>query len=130
MSGAGIPDIALDGAADLRLAVVASRWHDTVCEALLAGALRHVVVLQAGRELRQSASRFNLGRFSRHFHCLPLTRTAPPHVLPATVAASSIRLKRGPEPLLKPLSNQSGICFIAVNHNKKEMPVAGCLTLR
>ena len=40
MSGAGIPDIALDGAADLRLAVVASRWHDTVCEALLAGALR------------------------------------------------------------------------------------------
>ena len=40
MSGAGIPDIALDGDADLRLAVVASRWHDTVCEALLAGALR------------------------------------------------------------------------------------------
>ncbi|TWS18235.1 6,7-dimethyl-8-ribityllumazine synthase [Tsukamurella asaccharolytica] len=40
MSGAGIPDIQLEDAADLRLAVVASRWHDTVCEALLAGALR------------------------------------------------------------------------------------------
>ncbi len=40
MSGAGIPDITLDGAADLRLAIVASRWHDTVCEALLAGARR------------------------------------------------------------------------------------------
>lgn len=40
MSGAGIPDIALDGTADLRLAIVASRWHDTVCEALLAGAVR------------------------------------------------------------------------------------------
>ncbi|MCS3782156.1 6,7-dimethyl-8-ribityllumazine synthase [Tsukamurella ocularis] len=40
MSGAGIPDITLHGAADLRLAIVASRWHDTVCEALLAGALR------------------------------------------------------------------------------------------
>ncbi|KXO89448.1 6,7-dimethyl-8-ribityllumazine synthase [Tsukamurella pseudospumae] len=40
MSGAGIPDITLDGAADLRLAIVASRWHDTVCEALLAGAVR------------------------------------------------------------------------------------------
>lgn len=40
MSGAGIPDIALDGAQDLKLAIVASRWHDTVCEALLAGAKR------------------------------------------------------------------------------------------
>ncbi|MET9326960.1 6,7-dimethyl-8-ribityllumazine synthase [Tsukamurella sp. NPDC003166] len=40
MSGAGIPDITLDGAADLRLAIVASRWHDTVCAALLAGAIR------------------------------------------------------------------------------------------
>ncbi|GAA1076073.1 6,7-dimethyl-8-ribityllumazine synthase [Tsukamurella spumae] len=40
MSGAGIPDITLDGAADLRLAIVASRWHDTVCTALLAGAVR------------------------------------------------------------------------------------------
>lgn len=40
MSGSGIPDIPLDGAADLRLAIVASRWHETVCEALLAGAVR------------------------------------------------------------------------------------------
>ncbi|CAM4059084.1 MULTISPECIES: 6,7-dimethyl-8-ribityllumazine synthase [Tsukamurella] len=40
MSGAGIPDITLDGAQDLKLAIVASRWHDTVCEALLAGARR------------------------------------------------------------------------------------------
>jgi 6,7-dimethyl-8-ribityllumazine synthase len=40
VSGAGVPDIDLAGAEDLRLAVVASRWHEQVCTALLDGALR------------------------------------------------------------------------------------------
>lgn len=42
MSGEGKPDTAMDLAdcAGLRLAIVATRWHETVTESLLAGALR------------------------------------------------------------------------------------------
>ncbi|MDF0531044.1 6,7-dimethyl-8-ribityllumazine synthase [Tsukamurella sp. 8F] len=40
MSGEGVPSIDLSGAEDLRLAILCSRWHDTVCSALLAGAER------------------------------------------------------------------------------------------
>lgn len=40
MSGVGEPEIAVSGAADLRVAVVAARWHATITDALLAGALR------------------------------------------------------------------------------------------
>ncbi|SIR87909.1 6,7-dimethyl-8-ribityllumazine synthase [Williamsia sterculiae] len=40
MSGAGEPDLDLGDASRLRLAVVASQWHDTICTALLDGALR------------------------------------------------------------------------------------------
>lgn len=40
MSGEGVPDLVVDGAAGMRLGVVASRWHDDICEALLAGAQR------------------------------------------------------------------------------------------
>jgi 6,7-dimethyl-8-ribityllumazine synthase len=39
MSGAGSPDLAVDGAG-LRVAVVASLWHETVMDGLVAGALR------------------------------------------------------------------------------------------
>lgn len=38
--GAGIPDLPVLDAAAVRLAVVASTWHETICDALLAGALR------------------------------------------------------------------------------------------
>lgn len=38
--GAGIPDLPDLDAAAVRLAVVASTWHETICDALLAGALR------------------------------------------------------------------------------------------
>ncbi|CAN5324645.1 6,7-dimethyl-8-ribityllumazine synthase [soil metagenome] len=40
MSGAGVPDMPDLDASGLTLAIVASTWHDTVCDALLEGALR------------------------------------------------------------------------------------------
>ncbi|GAA4405739.1 6,7-dimethyl-8-ribityllumazine synthase [Tsukamurella soli] len=40
MSGEGVPRLALEGAGDLKLAIVASRWHEQVCAALLDGAER------------------------------------------------------------------------------------------
>jgi 6,7-dimethyl-8-ribityllumazine synthase len=40
VSGEGVPDISLEGAADLRLAIIASQWHDQICEALIDGAKR------------------------------------------------------------------------------------------
>ena len=42
MSGVGEPEIAVSGATELRVAVVAARWHTTITDALLAGALRAV----------------------------------------------------------------------------------------
>nr|WP_090345652.1 6,7-dimethyl-8-ribityllumazine synthase [Mycolicibacterium malmesburyense]CRL78154.1 6,7-dimethyl-8-ribityllumazine synthase [Mycolicibacterium malmesburyense] len=40
MSGTGVPDLPdIDGSV-LRLAVVASTWHETICDALLDGALK------------------------------------------------------------------------------------------
>ena len=40
MSGTGVPEFELAEASDVRLAVVASRWHTQICDALVAGALR------------------------------------------------------------------------------------------
>ncbi|MGV9711191.1 6,7-dimethyl-8-ribityllumazine synthase [Gordonia sp. NPDC003424] len=40
MSGHGEPTLDLADASGLRLAVVASQWHETICTALLDGALR------------------------------------------------------------------------------------------
>jgi 6,7-dimethyl-8-ribityllumazine synthase len=40
MSGAGVPDIAPLDASTLTLAIVASTWHEKICDALLAGARR------------------------------------------------------------------------------------------
>lgn len=40
MSGDGEPDLAVLDAGELRLAVVAARWHTTISDSLLAGALR------------------------------------------------------------------------------------------
>ncbi|MCE5292566.1 MAG: 6,7-dimethyl-8-ribityllumazine synthase [Nocardiaceae bacterium] len=48
MSGEGIPQIDLEGAADVRLAIIASRWHDKICTALIEGAQR--VADKAGLE--------------------------------------------------------------------------------
>lgn len=40
MSGHGVPDLHVVDASDVSLAIVASTWHDEVCNALLDGALR------------------------------------------------------------------------------------------
>lgn len=40
MSGAGIPDVPEMDASGLSLAIVASTWHATICDALLGGARR------------------------------------------------------------------------------------------
>lgn len=40
MSGTGVPAVPVMDASALRLAIVTSTWHATICEALLAGALR------------------------------------------------------------------------------------------
>ncbi|WP_418002035.1 6,7-dimethyl-8-ribityllumazine synthase [Mycobacterium sp. PDNC021] len=40
MSGVGVPDMPALDASGVKLAIVASTWHTTVCDALLDGALR------------------------------------------------------------------------------------------
>lgn len=40
MSGGGVPDFPVIDASGVRLAIVASTWHDRICDALLDGALR------------------------------------------------------------------------------------------
>ena len=40
MSGHGVPDMPPIDASDVSLAIVASTWHDTICNALLDGAVR------------------------------------------------------------------------------------------
>lgn len=40
MSGHGVPEMPAVDASGLRLAIVASTWHDAICDALLDGALR------------------------------------------------------------------------------------------
>jgi 6,7-dimethyl-8-ribityllumazine synthase len=40
MSGEGSPQLVLSGAGDLRVAVVAAQWHDTVMKGLVDGAMR------------------------------------------------------------------------------------------
>ncbi|MFE6052359.1 6,7-dimethyl-8-ribityllumazine synthase [Kitasatospora sp. NPDC056446] len=40
MSGHGAPELTIEGAADLKVAVIAAQWHDTVMNGLLDGAHR------------------------------------------------------------------------------------------
>ncbi|WP_238997164.1 6,7-dimethyl-8-ribityllumazine synthase, partial [Mycolicibacterium sp. CBMA 361] len=40
MSGSGVPDMPAVDASGVKLAIVASTWHTTICDALLAGASR------------------------------------------------------------------------------------------
>ncbi|MFC9963248.1 MULTISPECIES: 6,7-dimethyl-8-ribityllumazine synthase [Nocardia] len=48
MSGTGVPEFALAKATDLKLAIVASRWHTEICDTLVANAQR--VAKEAGVE--------------------------------------------------------------------------------
>ncbi|MFF4380047.1 6,7-dimethyl-8-ribityllumazine synthase [Kitasatospora sp. NPDC001547] len=45
MSGHGAPELTIDGAADLKVAVVAAQWHDQVMNGLLDGAHRALTEL-------------------------------------------------------------------------------------
>lgn len=40
MSGSGVPFLELANAKDIKLGIVASRWHSVICDALLEGATR------------------------------------------------------------------------------------------
>ena len=42
MSGAGAPTLTIEGASDLRVAIIASQWHVELMDALVQGALRGV----------------------------------------------------------------------------------------
>lgn len=46
MSGTGVPDLPALDAGSLKLAIVASTWHETICDALLEGARK--VAAEAG----------------------------------------------------------------------------------
>lgn len=48
MSGTGVPEFALTTATDVRLGIVASRWHTEICDTLVANAER--VAKEAGVE--------------------------------------------------------------------------------
>jgi 6,7-dimethyl-8-ribityllumazine synthase len=60
MSGAGAPRLALSGASDVRVAVVASSWHDVVMTGLVDGAVRALEELGAGYEILRVPGAFEL----------------------------------------------------------------------
>ncbi len=60
MSGQGAPRIDLPGASDLRVAVVASLWHDAVMAGLVGGATRALDELGARYELIRVPGAFEL----------------------------------------------------------------------
>ncbi len=91
MSGGGAPTVQIEGAADIRVAVIASQWHTELMEALVDGALRGtrdagvvaapvVIRVPGAFELPVAASRVALsGRFDA-IVCLGLViRGDTPH---------------------------------------------------
>jgi 6,7-dimethyl-8-ribityllumazine synthase len=91
MSGGGAPSLAIDGAADVRVVIIASQWHAELMDALVDGALRGtsdagvtvdpvVVRVPGAFELPVAASRLALsGRFDA-IVCLGLViRGGTPH---------------------------------------------------
>ncbi len=61
MSGAGQPDLGSLDARDLRVAVVASQWHEVVMNGLIAGAERALAAAQVeSRSLVRAAGSFEL----------------------------------------------------------------------
>jgi 6,7-dimethyl-8-ribityllumazine synthase len=91
LSGGGAPKLAIDGAADIRVAIIASQWHTELMDALVDGARRGtrdagvsaepvVVRVPGAFELPVAASRLALsGRFDA-IVCLGLViRGDTPH---------------------------------------------------
>ena len=60
MSGSGAPSADLSGAAGLRVAIVASSWHDTVMDALVASAVRTCEAADVGYDLVRVPGAFEL----------------------------------------------------------------------
>ncbi|MFN8147987.1 MAG: 6,7-dimethyl-8-ribityllumazine synthase [Candidatus Nanopelagicales bacterium] len=60
MSGSGAPSADLSGARGLRVAVVAASWHDTVMDALVAGATRTLEEAGAAYDLIRVPGAFEL----------------------------------------------------------------------
>jgi len=60
MSGAGAPDLAIDGVAGLRVAVVASSWHTVVMDGLVGGASRALDELGATYDVIRVPGAFEL----------------------------------------------------------------------
>lgn len=65
MSGSGAPELNLDGAASLRVAVVASTWHTRVMDALVAGAVRALDAAGAGYTVVRVPGAFELPLVAR-----------------------------------------------------------------
>ena len=60
MSGAGAPAIAIEGGADLKVAVVAAQWHTQVMDGLVAGAEKALAEIGAAHDLIRVPGSFEL----------------------------------------------------------------------
>ncbi|MBS2552836.1 6,7-dimethyl-8-ribityllumazine synthase [Catenulispora sp. NL8] len=60
MSGAGAPAIAVEGGADLKVAVVAAQWHTQVMDGLVAGAEKALAEIGAAHDLIRVPGSFEL----------------------------------------------------------------------
>ena len=60
MSGSGAPTLDIAGVAGLRVAVVASSWHGTVMDGLVAGAVRALDALEVRHDLVRVPGAFEL----------------------------------------------------------------------
>jgi 6,7-dimethyl-8-ribityllumazine synthase len=60
VSGAGAPAIAIEGGADLKVAVVAAQWHTQVMDGLVAGAEKALAEIGAAHDLIRVPGSFEL----------------------------------------------------------------------
>ena len=60
MSGSGAPTLDIAGVSGLRVAVVASSWHETVMDGLVAGAVRALDALEVQHDLVRVPGAFEL----------------------------------------------------------------------
>ena len=60
MSGAGAPAIAIEGGAELKVAVVAAQWHTQVMDGLVAGAEKALAEIGAAHDLIRVPGSFEL----------------------------------------------------------------------